>query len=166
MQVKSIAECFKGGILQYLWPSLSYHLSLGSLYCLFLSGHFTQVLLYSINLDKPSSGAPGLKKWLHIDWFLGILLFSRISLNPFHFGYMQTGTLANTEDPDDKVAFHQGLHCLERQKQILMKATFSLAGCRRLSCFLLFWQILHIFFLNHHTLCLLLSRISASYFKS
>ena len=46
MQVKSIAECSNGSILQYFRPSLSYHLSLRSLFCLFLSGHFTQVLLY------------------------------------------------------------------------------------------------------------------------
>ena len=45
MQVKSIAECSKGSILQYFRPSLSYHLSLRSLFCLFLSGRFTQVLL-------------------------------------------------------------------------------------------------------------------------
>ena len=31
MQVKSIAECSKGSILQYFRPSLSYHLSLRSL---------------------------------------------------------------------------------------------------------------------------------------
>ena len=36
----------KGSILQYFRPSLSYHLSLRSLFCLFLSGRFTQVLLY------------------------------------------------------------------------------------------------------------------------
>ena len=46
MQVKSIAECPKGSILQYFRPSLGYHLSLRSLFCLFLSGCFTQVLLY------------------------------------------------------------------------------------------------------------------------
>ena len=46
MQVKSIAECSKGSILQYFRPSLSYHLSLGSVFCLFLSGRFTQVLVY------------------------------------------------------------------------------------------------------------------------
>ena len=46
MQVKSIAECSKGSILQYFWPSLNYHLSLRSLFCLFLSDRFTQVLLY------------------------------------------------------------------------------------------------------------------------
>ena len=46
MQVKSIAECSKGSILQYFWPSLSYHLSLRSLFCLFLSGSFKQALLY------------------------------------------------------------------------------------------------------------------------
>ena len=46
MQVKSIAECSKGSILQYFQRSLSYHLSLRSLFSLFLSGCFIQVLLY------------------------------------------------------------------------------------------------------------------------
>ena len=32
MQVKSIAECSKGSILQYFWPSLSYTLSLRSVF--------------------------------------------------------------------------------------------------------------------------------------
>ena len=32
-------------ILQYSGPSLSYHLSLITLFCLFLSGHLRQVLL-------------------------------------------------------------------------------------------------------------------------
>ena len=49
MQVKSIAECSKGSILQYFRPSLSYHLSLRSLFCLFLSGRLRQVLLYNVN---------------------------------------------------------------------------------------------------------------------
>ena len=47
MQVKSIAECSKGSILQYFRPSLSYHSLLISLFCLFLSGNLRQVLLYS-----------------------------------------------------------------------------------------------------------------------
>ena len=46
MQVKSIAECSKGSILQYFRPSSSYYLSLKSLFCLFLNGRFRQVLLY------------------------------------------------------------------------------------------------------------------------
>ena len=46
MQVKSIAECTKGSILQYFRHSLSYHLSLRPLFCLFFSGHLRQVLLY------------------------------------------------------------------------------------------------------------------------
>ena len=46
MQVKSIAECSKGSILHYFQHSLSYHLYLRTLICLFLSGSFTQVLLY------------------------------------------------------------------------------------------------------------------------
>ena len=45
MQIKSIAECSKGSILQYFRPSLTYHLSLRSLFCLILSGRFRQVLL-------------------------------------------------------------------------------------------------------------------------
>ena len=46
MQIKSIAECSKGSILQYFRPSLSYHLPLSPLFCLFLSGRLRQVLLY------------------------------------------------------------------------------------------------------------------------
>ena len=45
MQFKSIAECSKGSILQHFGPLFSYHLSLRSLFGLFLSGNFTQVLL-------------------------------------------------------------------------------------------------------------------------
>ena len=46
IQVKSIAECSKGSILQYFRPALSYHLPFRSLLCLFLSGRLRQVLLY------------------------------------------------------------------------------------------------------------------------
>ena len=56
MQVKSIAECSKGSILQYFWPSLSYHLSLWSLLSLFLSGRFTEVLLYLYSCGYMSAG--------------------------------------------------------------------------------------------------------------
>ena len=46
-------------ILQYFWPSLSYHLSLRSLFCLFLSGRFTQVLLYvACASSEYSAGEP------------------------------------------------------------------------------------------------------------
>ena len=41
MQVKSIAECSKGSILQFFRPSLSYHLPLRPLFCLYLSGSLT-----------------------------------------------------------------------------------------------------------------------------
>ena len=40
MQDKRIAECSKVSILQYFRPSLSYHLSVRSLFCLLLSGRF------------------------------------------------------------------------------------------------------------------------------
>ena len=47
LKVKSIAECFPWSILQYFWPVLSDHLSWEPIFCLFESGHFTQVLLYN-----------------------------------------------------------------------------------------------------------------------
>ena len=50
MQVESIAECFRGSILQYFRPSLSYHLSLRSLFYLLLSVPLRQVLLYSLDV--------------------------------------------------------------------------------------------------------------------
>ena len=48
MQVNSIEECY---ILQYFRPPLSYQLSLRLLFCLFLSGRFTQIFLYFIFLN-------------------------------------------------------------------------------------------------------------------
>ena len=48
--VKSIAECSNWSILQYFGPSLSFYLSLRSLFCLYLSGRLRQVLLYIIFL--------------------------------------------------------------------------------------------------------------------
>ena len=46
LQVKSIAECSNWSSLQYFRPSFTYYLSLRSLFCLFLSGRFRQVLPY------------------------------------------------------------------------------------------------------------------------
>ena len=43
MQVKRIAECSNGSILQYFRPSLSYHLYIRSLLCLFWSDRLRQV---------------------------------------------------------------------------------------------------------------------------
>ena len=50
MQVKSIAKCSKGSIQQYFQPSLSYHLSLKSLFCLFLSGCTVQYLAQEVHI--------------------------------------------------------------------------------------------------------------------
>ena len=52
LHVKSIAECSPWSILQYFRPSLDCHLSLRSLFCLFLSGRLRQVLLYIIKFKK------------------------------------------------------------------------------------------------------------------
>ena len=48
---QKFAECSNGSILQYFQPSLSYHLSIRPLICLFLSGRFRQVLLYFMKED-------------------------------------------------------------------------------------------------------------------
>ena len=56
MQVKSIAECSKSSIRQYFRPSLSYQLLLRSLFGLFVSGCFTQALLYCV--DQPQQDLP------------------------------------------------------------------------------------------------------------
>ena len=72
MKVKSIAECSKGSILQYFRPPLSYQL-LSRSFCLFLSGSFTQVLLYmmkskqvssQVSLIRKTSPANAANKWL------------------------------------------------------------------------------------------------------
>ena len=41
MQVKSIAECSKGSILQYFWPALSYYLTLRSVLSIFECPFYT-----------------------------------------------------------------------------------------------------------------------------
>ena len=61
MQIKSIAEGSKGSILQYFRPSLSNELPIRPLFCLFLSGHFTQVLLYE-NVNGPITDSGKEKK--------------------------------------------------------------------------------------------------------
>ena len=59
--VKANYRLLQGSILQYFRPLLSYHLSLRSLFCLFLSGLFTQVLLYLKNITASLSEGPGLQ---------------------------------------------------------------------------------------------------------
>ena len=53
MQVKSIAECSKGSILQHFRLSLSYLFPLRPFFCLFISDRLRQVLLYpNIRVNK------------------------------------------------------------------------------------------------------------------
>ena len=52
MQVKSIAECPKGSILQYFRPALSYHLSLRSLFCLLFYTGFPVFLSHTFVVHK------------------------------------------------------------------------------------------------------------------
>ena len=54
MQVKCIAECSKGSILQYFWPAWSRNWSWKPIFGLFDSGGFTQVFLFSLNSVCPN----------------------------------------------------------------------------------------------------------------
>ena len=56
MQVKRFAECSKWSILQYFRPILSCTLLSRSLFCLFLSGHFTQVIRYTWHMRESKKG--------------------------------------------------------------------------------------------------------------
>ena len=64
--------------------------------------------------------SPGLPAHVHpeSEWQLnlGSSVCTR-NINLFHYGYLQTHTLANSEDPDEiqyNAAFHHSLHCLQR----------------------------------------------------
>ena len=46
MNVESIAECSTWSILQYFWPALRDNWSWKTIFGLFESGRYTQVLLY------------------------------------------------------------------------------------------------------------------------
>ena len=94
MQVKRFAECSKGSILQYFRPSLSYHLSLRSLICLFLSGRLRQVLLYQHNISIPKiRNKSALTKQIRIlNWalstrFMCLNLFKGVQLWKLHKQY-------------------------------------------------------------------------------
>ena len=52
MQVKSIAECYKGSILQYFRPSLSYNLSLRSFEWLFYTGFTVQSYVWDMERES------------------------------------------------------------------------------------------------------------------
>ena len=52
-QVKSIAECSKGSILQYFWPSLSYHLSLRCCFVYFEWPFYTGLTVASNQTSNP-----------------------------------------------------------------------------------------------------------------
>ena len=63
VEVKSIAECAKGNILHYFWPSLSDNWSWKPIFGLLENGRFTQVLLYMATLIQTTCIMRQLKTW-------------------------------------------------------------------------------------------------------
>ena len=88
MQFKSIAKCSPWSILQNFWPSLSYHLSLRSLFCLFLSGHFTQVLLYMYWPCKTNINE-NVQPYVDRETTINIVLYLFANLGEYFIEFMQ-----------------------------------------------------------------------------
>ena len=59
MQLKSIAKCSKGSILQYFRPALSYHMALRPLFRLFLSGRLRPVSQCGLYFRFPGAAGGG-----------------------------------------------------------------------------------------------------------
>ena len=104
MQVKSTAECSSGSILQYFLPSLTCHLSLRSLFCLFLRGRLRQVLLCLPKLKSVNNYI------LKLTRICGRLISWKYKINLYPCS-------ADSVDTDERlcyVAFHLCLHCLAK----------------------------------------------------
>ena len=111
MQVKSIAECFKGSILQYFLPSLRYHFSLRSWFCLFLSCPYCTRSLITVDIsfwfDTLHLGKP---IW-HIEG--PEVIPNKIAFLSLKIVFV----IANSVDSDEMphyVAFHLGLNWLPK----------------------------------------------------
>ena len=94
MQVKSI--------LQYFRPSLSYHLSFRSLFCLFLSGRLRQVLLYITNCASKQCQ--------------GTKLFCPLSVDSWWYMTNCASKQCGFSQDTSKCVSLQGLHSLLLQK--------------------------------------------------
>ena len=96
-------------------PPLSYHLSLRSLFCLFLSGCLRQVLLCFMSLKIVCT------LWKSVD----IALFAKVPINPLYTGDSQMSTWANRENPEkmpQNATFH-GFTPDRRQSKMLILST-------------------------------------------
>ena len=73
--------------MQYVRPSLSYHLSLRSLFFIFLSGRFTQVLLYMelitmmLNILTRNSSSPLLTECQTMNTRIDLLAASEVAVS-------------------------------------------------------------------------------------
>ena len=101
-------------ILQYFWPSFTYHLSLSALFCLFLSGHFRQVLLYMKN------------KW--IDGYHQINKGRSVKLWIFFYQSVKNMCFGCSKEPsqwDGSLEYPQHMFCLRNKKISLYKVCLS-----------------------------------------
>ena len=67
-------------ILQYFRPSLSYHLSLRPLFCLFISGRLRQVLLYIVLMSVGSSSKVYMSASLFVCLFVCMSVFTHVAI--------------------------------------------------------------------------------------
>ena len=112
MQVKNIAECSKGSILQYFRPSLSYHLSLRTLFCLYMSGRFAQVLLYMHSLRQMQTARP-----------LTYRFELKSRLQNLHIFILQSSiSFSECQSSSETSSFN---NCLERPNQLYVRGEFN-----------------------------------------
>ena len=108
MQVNRILE-LKESILQCFRSTLSYHLSLRPLFCLFLSGRFRQVLLYELTTTTTTTTNNNNNDFNNN--------YKKVADLTFSFWMPANTYWQNSEDPDEMphyTAFHQNLQCLQR----------------------------------------------------
>ena len=112
MKVESIAECSLGAFCN----TFDLHLTIigieNQFLVFFLSGCLRQVLLYiCFQIEHTGNGKLSqLKDILPLQTIIKVTIsqLTWLVLIPFHSGYLQTGTLANSEYPDEM--FHSGCY--------------------------------------------------------
>ena len=161
MQVKSIAECSKGSIMQPFWLSLSYHLLLRSLFCLFfewlLKTCFTVLTTYMYFLfcgvhrlavrwifllkwDIFTTKKDGFHwKWWAIFWNNGTMTRVHHKSEGLctHYGLIRACTLIHVIGPQQEKTCFGGLQTTHANQPVLPRSVIS-------AFIIHYWKVSHL----------------------